>query len=104
MKQLVLRAVMTFILCMVIVVSSMVLIFALPVKAAYEEDESVSTYVTDKACSFSLFPWKVGGTPTTSIDKLKGTYKDRCRQLGERESIPAFKHKILKDIGGLPIW
>lgn len=37
-------------------------------------------------------------------DKLKGTYKDRCRQLGERESIPAFKHKILKDIGGLPIW
>lgn len=74
MKQLVLRAVMTFILCMVIVVSSMVLIFTLPVKAAYEEDESVSTYVTDKACSFSLFPWKVGGTPTTSIDKLKGTY------------------------------
>ncbi len=37
-------------------------------------------------------------------DKLKGTYKDRCRQLGERQNIPAFKHKILKDIGSLPVW
>ncbi|AVD36305.1 D-aminoacyl-tRNA deacylase [Clostridioides difficile] len=37
-------------------------------------------------------------------DKLKGTYKEQCRKLGEKLNIPVFKHKILKNPKDLPIW
>ncbi|NJJ34372.1 hypothetical protein GSQ51_11405 [Clostridioides difficile] len=37
-------------------------------------------------------------------DKLKGTYKEQCRKLGEKLNVPVFKHKILKNPKDLPIW
>ncbi|MGO0904158.1 D-aminoacyl-tRNA deacylase [Clostridioides difficile] len=37
-------------------------------------------------------------------DKLKGTYKEQCRKLGQKLKVPVFKHKILKNPKDLPIW
>lgn len=37
-------------------------------------------------------------------DNLKGAHKDRCRALGERLGIPAFKHQRLRAPGELGLW
>ncbi len=69
------------------------------VSGGYNDEESGNAKMDKAAESI------IGGIDGIVFhDKMKGTYKDRCRQLSARKNIPAFRHKILKDMESLPIW
>ncbi len=68
------------------------------VSGGYDADEAAQQKL--QACVASI----LGGIDGIVYhDKLKGTYKDQLRRLGETLGVPAFKHKVLARPDDLPL-